>query len=122
MKWEKASPELSDFLEFALLDYPCEKKKMFGFPVYFINGNMFAGVHSDNLFIRLSAPDREEILRTFDEVSIFEPVEGRKMKEYVVIPDSVMGNPEILKEWMNRSFRYVSALPQKEKKAGSGKK
>ena len=117
MEWAKASPELSDFLGFALMDYPCEKKKMFGSPVYFINRNMFAGVQADNLFIRLSEPDRAEILRTYDEVSIFEPVEGRKMKEYVVIPDSVMGNPEVLKEWLNRSFRYVSSLPPKEKTA-----
>jgi TfoX/Sxy family transcriptional regulator of competence genes len=122
MKWEKASPELSDFLEITLMDYPCEKKKMFGFPVYFINGNMFTGAHSEGLFLRLSDPDREEILRTYDEVSVFEPLEGRKMKEYVVIPDSVMGNPEVLREWINRSFHYVSVLPQKEKKKDSGKK
>jgi hypothetical protein len=44
MDWEKASPELGIYLQNLLIGYNCQKKPMFGSPVYFVNDNMFAGV------------------------------------------------------------------------------
>ena len=64
------------------MDYTCEKKKMFGSPVYFINRNMFAGVQADNLFIRLSEPDRAEILRHFGRWSWSETA-----RDLIAIPE-----------------------------------
>ena len=60
MDWEKPSPELIRVLEevsepFELI----ERRKMFGCPAYYINGNMFAGVYGRQLFLRL--PERSEI-------------------------------------------------------------
>jgi hypothetical protein len=92
---------------------------MFGCPVYFVNGNMFAGLHQDNLFIRLSAIDRKELFKICDEAALFEPMAGRPMKEYVVIPESLYSEAEEFAKWLNRSFGYVSSLP---KKAMKGKK
>ncbi|WXG47581.1 MAG: TfoX/Sxy family protein [Candidatus Atabeyarchaeum deiterrae] len=64
MKWKKAPPELVDFLAEKMRGVKCEFRKMFGYPAYFINGNMFVGIHGDSLFIRLSKPDIEEIRKT----------------------------------------------------------
>lgn len=116
MEWKKVSPELSDFLEKTLIEYPCVKKKMFGCPVYFVNDNMFAGIHSDNIFIRLSEEDRAGILGEFDEACIFEPMEGRKMKEYVVIPETILNDSGIMNKWLSLSFRFTSSLPPKVKR------
>lgn len=116
MEWKKVSPELSDFLEKKLIDYPCVKKKMFGCPVYFVNDNMFAGIHSDNIFIRLSEEDRKRIIAEYDEACIFEPMEGRKMKEYVVIPETIINDSEAMGMWLNLSFRFTSSLPPKVKR------
>lgn len=116
MEWKKVSAELGEFLEAALTQYNCQKKNMFGCPVYFINNNMFAGVQADNLFIRLSEQDRKEIFLAFDEVTTFEPMEGRQMKEYVVLPESIYSNRQILDKWLNRSFQFVSSLIPKEPK------
>lgn len=77
---------------------------------------MLAGIFEDDLFIRLSEPDREEITSKFDEVMPFEPIKGRIMKEYVVLPDSIYNDPEKFHEWLNRSFDYVSSLPKKKGK------
>ena len=38
-------------------DKTCDYKKMFGYPAYFFNGNMFVGIHGDKLFLRLSDAD-----------------------------------------------------------------
>ncbi|HUV81653.1 MAG TPA: TfoX/Sxy family protein [archaeon] len=79
------------------------EKKMFGCPVYFVNNNMFIGVFQDDIFIRLSESDREEILSTYDEATQFEPMKGRKMKEYIVLPESLYNDPEKFEEWLKRS-------------------
>ncbi len=116
MKWKKVSPHLCRLLDKALVPYHAEKKQMFGCPAYFVNGNMFAGVHQDSLFVRLSAPDRQELFDTCDEAARFEPMAGRIMREYVVLPESLAGDPQQFDKWLQRSFRYVSSLPMKEKK------
>ncbi len=50
---------------------------MFGYPAYFINGNMFVGVHGDKLFLRLSDADMVEITKDCRDVVAFEPMPGR---------------------------------------------
>lgn len=119
MEWKKVSPEVCAVLEEALKPYDCEKKPMFGCPAYFVNRNMFAGVHQDHLFIRLPEGDKEEIFDAFVEATTFVPMEGRPMREYVVLPAAIYSHAEILKQWLDRSYRYVSALPPKEPKATS---
>ena len=57
MEWKKAPAELVDFIMEKMKDRNCDYKKMFGYPAYFLNGNMFVGVHGDKLFLRLSDAD-----------------------------------------------------------------
>ncbi len=116
MTWKKAPEELARFLEENLRDVDCQFRKMFGYPVYFINNNMFIGAHEHNLFIRLSAEERERVLSTHDETAPFEPLPGRVMKEYVTIPDHIYGDPDIFPDLLARSVAYVSSLPPKVKK------
>ena len=61
MEWKKAPEELIKFLEERMKKVDCEHRTMFGYPAYFINGNMFAGAFQDILFLRLSEPDRAKI-------------------------------------------------------------
>jgi TfoX/Sxy family transcriptional regulator of competence genes len=116
MKWEKPSKETLDLFEEVVPDGPMiERRKMFGLPCAFINNNMFIGVFKQTLFIRLSEEDRNEFLRLPD-ASRFEPMPGRTMKEYVVIPDAVLHDDATLSTWIQRSVAYTSSLPPKEKK------
>lgn len=100
----------------------CEKKPMFGCPAYFINGNMFSGLHQDSFLIRLPEQDRLKIKKESDEITAFEPMPGRIMKEYVVLPENLINKPAFLNKWLKRSIDYVSALPAKKKKAVGSKK
>jgi TfoX/Sxy family transcriptional regulator of competence genes len=120
MPWKKVSAEVSEILAEALAPFNCQRKQMFGCPCYFVNGNMFAGVHEDTLLIRLSAPDRVAIIAGNDEVSQFEPMEGRPMKEYVVLPPSIYGDGRLFHDWLDRSHKYASSLPPKKPKVGKG--
>ena len=60
MEWKKVSPGLGDLLEEAMGTRECERRKMFGCPAWFVNGNMFAGAFADRIFLRLSEEDRRE--------------------------------------------------------------
>ena len=84
MEWKKAPEELVDFITKRMTDIKSDYRKMFGYPAYFINGNMFVGVFADKLFLRLSEPDTAELMKTCKDVSSFEPMKGRPMKGYVV--------------------------------------
>ena len=115
-KWKKSSPELGKVLDAALIRFTCDKKPMFGSPVFWINRNMFAGVHEDNLFIRLSENDRQEIVKKYPAARPFEPIKGRIMKEYIVVPESIYTDKGLFEEWLKRAHAYAASLPPKVKK------
>ena len=97
----------------SLQGYRVERKMMFGSVAYFVNNNMFAGVHEDNVIMRLSEEDRQEILSTYHEITRFTPM-GRVMKEYAALPELICADKDIFTKWLGRSYRYAASLPQKE--------
>ncbi|WP_455392777.1 TfoX/Sxy family protein [[Eubacterium] cellulosolvens] len=116
MKWKKVSAELSELLENALEDYTCQKRRMFGCPAYFVNNNMFTAVHQDNIVLRLSEENRNMIKSEYDEVEAFEPMKGRVMKEYIVVPEVLYSDTEEFDNWIKLSYQYASKLPPKQEK------
>jgi TfoX/Sxy family transcriptional regulator of competence genes len=122
MAWKKSPEELVTFLAENLKDVACQSKQMFGYPVYFINNNMFIGAHQDDLFLRLAAEDRETARATYKGIKPFEPMPGRIMKDYVTIPEKVYTDEQIFTELLAQSIHYVSSLPPKEKKKKRSKR
>ncbi len=116
MTTKKTSTELIEAIEAALAGYSCESKKMFGARCYFVGGNMFAGAHQDVVFLRLSEEDRVLVMNEFDEITPFEPMDGKPMREYVAIPESVFSQSDSIMTWIDRSHAMVSSMPKKEKK------
>jgi TfoX/Sxy family transcriptional regulator of competence genes len=116
LKWKKVSTELSMLLANALEGKPVQKRIMFGCPAYFVNNNMFTAMHQDNIVIRLSEDGRTEISAKYDESEPFEPMKGRVMKEYIVIPETLYNDPDEFDFWLNQSYEYASSIPPKKKK------
>ena len=102
-----------ELLATLLEPYNCTSRKMFGSLTYFINNNMFAGVHEDIIFLKLSEKDRKEIKEEFPDVNQFEPLEGRKMREYIVLDEDIYRDIPTLEKWIERAISYVSSLPPK---------
>ena len=115
MAWKKASLELNELHSSLAEVYPCDKRQMFGFQVYFLNDNMFTGVYEDCVTLRLSREDKAAVMEKHDEVVPFTPM-GREMREYVLIPEAMLADREFTSEWFGRSYAYTSALPAKVKK------
>ncbi len=116
--WQKASPENEIFFEEILKEHPdAEKRRMFGYPCAFIHGNMFFGLFQESVFLRLSEFDRAEIIQR-GEATLFEPMPGRPMKEYVALSPTAVSDDEKFKNWFSKSHTYAASLPEKVKKGG----
>lgn len=121
MPWKKANKDLINLLEKMMLNYRCDRRVMFGAPTFFVNGNMFAGVHEDTIIIRLSELDLKEIFNLFKDVKPFTPMGNHIMKEYAAVPESFVEKPVVLKQWLDKSYKYASSLPHKAAKRSSKK-
>ena len=92
-------------------------RPMFGNLAAFVNGNMFAGLFGDDLFVRLpddqSAPIRKQGGRDF------EPMPGRAMRGYVMVPATWRTKPAATTAWVTASLAFTRGLPPK---AAAGKK
>ena len=91
-------------------------RPMFGNISAFVNGNMFAGLFGNDLFVRLPEESRKELLEK-KGTSLLEPMKGKPMKEYVLVPKAWRNQPETVRSWVTRSLDWTSRLaPKKTKK------
>lgn len=114
MEWKKTPPGLAAaFDKAAPKDPRVARKLMFGYPALFLNGNMFAGTFQDKVIARLPEADREKAIRA--GVARFEPMPGRPMKEYLVVPTVDVSRPAALSSWLERARVHAASLPPKTK-------
>ena len=121
-KWEPAPREAVAAFEAATSGLAgAAPRKMFGYSCIFAKGNMFAGLHEAGMVLRLPEEQRAEFLR-LKGAQPFEPMPGRVMREYVVVPKILLDAPAKLRTWVERSLAYVSTLPAKTKKESGPRK
>lgn len=115
---EKIARRLDSLVLSALPDDPgVERRKMFGYPCAFVGGNLFTGLHQENIIVRLAEKDRVVAIDK-KGARLFEPMAGRPMREYVVLPQAAVAGREELAAWLRRGLSYAASLPPKAKKAG----
>lgn len=108
------------FFEDVVPDHPAVKvRPMFGNLSAFVNGNMFMGLFGPELFLRLPEADRNVIAA--EGGGLFEPMPGRPMREYAVLPSAWRDEPDRVREWVARSLEHAEQLPPKEPKPSKKK-
>ena len=124
MKMQKSSPEMEATFERAFpTDARAERRKMFGYPSGFINGNHFGGLFGDDVCLRLSEADRKALAEQGGQ-QLMMPT-GRPMTGYMLAPRAIVDNPEQLRAWLERALEHAASLPAKQaktKKAAAAKK
>ena len=121
-KWKPAPSEAVKAFEVVTSGLTgTEPRKMFGYSCAFAKGNMFIGVHEVGMVLRLPEDERTEFLR-LKGAEPFEPMPGRVMREYVVVPKILLNAHDQLRTWVEKSLAYVSSLPPKTKKGSSRSK
>ncbi len=112
-----APEELVELFANATKDLPAaEPRKMFGYPAAFANGYMFAGLFQQDVFLRLSDADRANF-RSEYRARLFEPMPGRPMRGYVLVPRYVLNSHMLLSAWLEKAMAYVQTLPPKASRA-----
>ena len=84
---------------------------MFGNLAAFVNGNMFAGLFGEDLFVRL--PDDEAAKVRKQGGRDFAPMAGRPMKGYVTVPGTWRTKPEPVKAWIVAALEITGRMPPK---------
>jgi hypothetical protein len=81
-----------------------KRSKMFGMPVLKAGDKVFAGTFGDAMNFKLGPDDLDEA-RKQPGVEAFEPVKGRAMKEWVLVP---LAHAKRWPDLAERAFSYVS--------------
>lgn len=103
------SPQKLALYEKVLRTNPKIERKGDANPYTSLNGNMFTLLHSSGtLAFRLAEEEREKFLKKY-KTTLFECY-GTLMKEYVVIPDSVLKQTKKLSAYLDLSYEYPKAL------------
>ena len=106
-------PTAEDLAAFdALLpDHPeVTRRPMFGNVAGFARGQMFLCLFGSAIAVRLDDAARTELL-AHAGAEPFVPIEGRAMKEYVVLPPA--WPDDLCAVWVERSLAYALSLPAK---------
>jgi TfoX/Sxy family transcriptional regulator of competence genes len=117
MAWAKPTETMIAAFAAALPeDARVERKQMFGCPVGFVNGNMFAGLHENTVVLRLPEEERARLEREHRAVP-FAPMAGRVMKDWVALPARLAEDGRALATLVADAFAHALALPPKPEKA-----
>jgi TfoX/Sxy family transcriptional regulator of competence genes len=88
-------------------------------PYTAMNGNMFTIlVGSERLGIRLPEEERAKFLKKYGATLL--EAYGAVMKEYVAVPDELLGKTKELAKYLDLSFAYAGTLKAKPTKKKSG--
>lgn len=111
--FSKSPPELIERFATVLDRYPdAARKKMFGYPAAFVGGNMATGLFADHWVVRL--PDDEIEAARAAGAGSFEPLPGKPMKAFVVIPADDVADDARIGAWVERGLARAAALPAKK--------
>lgn len=89
-------------------------KPMFGNLSAFVNGNMFAGLFGEDLFVRLPEPEIAAVKKQGGRD--FEPMAGHAMRGYVVVPGTWRTKPDPAGVLIKRALTLTRAMPAKAPK------
>ena len=107
--WRKSPPALIAAFDRALPQGPgIEKRKMFGYPAVFSGGKLASGLWQEFVVAKLGEADRENAM-TRHGATPFEPMPGRRMREYVVLPERIFAYPAALRDWIAKAVVYAAS-------------
>ena len=112
----KAPPALvARFGEIVAAMPAAEPRQMFGYPAAFAQGQMFASLFGDHFILRLPEAERAAFIEQYHSRQ-FEPMPGRPMREYVVVPPALLKSSPDLEGWLDKAAAYAQSLPPKKPK------
>lgn len=120
-RWRKSSPELiAQFHAATEGNRALQPRRMFGYPAVFASGKLCAGLHEENLILRLSEPDRAKLLRE-GAGTAWSPMPGRVMREYMALSPAVVADAAQLGRWIARAIAFTQSKGDAPKRGAKTK-
>jgi len=92
--------------------FPEVERKGATMPYTSVNGNMFSFLGEyGSMGLRLPEPERERFLARYKTALVI--AHGAVMKEYVAVPDALLGNTREMKKHFEVSIAYAKSLKPK---------
>lgn len=109
----KSSPALVERFAAVLDGHPdVERRKMFGYPAAFVGGNMATGLFAESWIVRL--PEGAIEAAKAAGAGTFEPMPGKPMKAFVVIPPGDVDDDDALRRWVEAGLAHARSMPRKK--------
>ncbi|HEX6868151.1 MAG TPA: TfoX/Sxy family protein [Candidatus Limnocylindrales bacterium] len=116
-KMHKSPPDLVARFDAIAADFPrAERRLTFGYPCLYVGGNMISGLFEDRWHVKLG-PDARHELEALPGAKPFEPMPGRPMTGFTLMPRSVVADDDEIREWVGRAVDYGTTLPPKVPKS-----
>lgn len=111
MQWKKSSPDLIAAFEKAKpTDTSVRSRPMFGYPALFVDGTCSPARTGTGLSSALGTTARSRA----KAAQTFEPMPGRPMQDYVVVPEAIAKSPAKVRAWIDHAHAYAQTLPTKK--------
>lgn len=111
--WERSPDALVARFAAILEGFPAaERRRMFGYPAAFVGGNLATALHGPRWVVRLGSDDQAAAAAT--GATPFEPMPGRTMRGWLVLPAAVVEDDATLADRVDRSLAFAASLPPKE--------
>ena len=117
----KSPPELIERFDSIASEFPVAKRRpMFGYPSLTVGGNMVTSLFGSSWVVRLGRDELAEVL-ALDGAAQFEPMPGRPMTGYALLPAAVVADDAGVRSWVGRAVAYGASLPPKAPKTPKAK-
>ena len=114
MKWRKSPDALVQAFDHSLpIVDGVDRRAMFGYPCAFFGGHLFCGLHQDSIIVLLPEARRDALVA--EGASVFEPMSGGPMHEYVVVPPEIAADRQRLRALLSDALAHASSLTPKAK-------
>jgi TfoX-like protein len=121
MQMPKSPPALIERFDAVAADFPEAARRLtFGYPCLYVGGNMVTGLFGESWHVRVGRDDTEELLR-LPGARPFEPMPGRPMTGFTLLPEAIVDDDAAVREWVGRAIAHVSTMPVKTPKPRESK-
>jgi len=109
----KSPPELVERFDAVAAGFPDVARRLtFGYPCLYVGGNMVSGLYETSWHVRLGAAETAELL-AIEGAAPFEPMPGRPMTGYTLLPPTVIDDDVAIRRWVERAIDFGATLPPK---------
>jgi TfoX/Sxy family transcriptional regulator of competence genes len=91
-----------------------ERRLTFGYPCLYVGGNMVSGLYQESWHVRLGGADLAAA-QALDGARPFEPMPGRPMTGFTILPAAVIDDDDAIRDWVGRAVAFGESRPPKAK-------